>query len=337
MATHNGARYLEEQLASFVAQARPPDELVVSDDGSVDATLDILERFAEGAPFPVRIHRTDERLGFAQNFNRALLRCSGDLIFLSDQDDYWLPDKIRTVADIAARDPQHAVFVNDAVLTDSALAPTSLTALGQHRAAGLSEHAFVKGCCVAVRASFLSWILPIPEGYPSHDRWIVQFAERLGRRRIIETPPLQLYRRHPTTASAADMAQPRAVSRLRFMRARLRANLERDYAEVLEARRRQTCLMLDRAQSRLRTAAGTDELLERLVADLKHQCDTLDVRLRLLRTGRLKRLLPIAGMVLSGRYRRFYGGVWTALQDTILAKGSPPACNESAAPPPART
>lgn len=109
------------------------------------------------------------------------------------------------------------------------------------------------------------------------------------------------------------------------MRARLMANLRCDYAEVLETRRRRTWLMLDRAQSRVETAAGTDELLERFVADLKRQCDILDVRLRLLRTTRLKRLLPIAGMVLSGRYGRYHRGVWTALQDAVLAKGSPPA------------
>lgn len=328
MATYNGARYLEEQLASFVAQARLPDELVVSDDGSVDATLDILQQFAERSPFPVRIHRNHESLGYARNFNKALLHCSGDLILLSDQDDYWLPDKIRTVADIAAQHPQHTVFVNDAVLTDGVLAPTGLTALRQLRAFGLSQRTLALGCCVAVRASFLSWILPIPDRYSAHDGWIVEFADRLGQRLIIETP-LQLYRRHPTATSSilhgdADRFQPKAVSRLAFMRARLLANFQRDYAAVLEARRQRTRHMLDRAQSRLETGEATEELLERFVVDLKRQCETLDVRLRLLRTARVKRLLPIAGLILSGRYRHC-GGVWIAVQDAILAKGSPPA------------
>ena len=64
MATYNGAKYLQEQLESFLSQTRQPDELIVCDDGSGDATLDILERFRQSAPFAVQIHRNETRLGF---------------------------------------------------------------------------------------------------------------------------------------------------------------------------------------------------------------------------------------------------------------------------------
>ena len=93
VATHNGERYLDEQLESFVRQRRPPDEVVVGDDGSTDGTLAILDRFRRSAPFPVTVLR-HERTGLAANFLRTMDVSHGDVIAFSDQDDVWDPRKI---------------------------------------------------------------------------------------------------------------------------------------------------------------------------------------------------------------------------------------------------
>jgi glycosyl transferase family 2 len=98
MATYNGARFLEPQLASIAAQTRLPDELVVCDDQSSDDTVEIVERFASRAPFEVRVVRNPERLGFAGNFLHAARLSRGDLIAWSDQDDVWLPEKLAVCA-----------------------------------------------------------------------------------------------------------------------------------------------------------------------------------------------------------------------------------------------
>src|SRR3954454_9678676 len=92
LASYNGARFIDEQLASLAAQTRPPDELVVCDDGSTDDTLDHVERFAATAPFEVRIVRNAENLGFSGNFQRVLALVRGDIVFICDQDDIWYPD-----------------------------------------------------------------------------------------------------------------------------------------------------------------------------------------------------------------------------------------------------
>lgn len=94
MATYNGERYLREQLDSLAAQTYPPAELVVTDDGSKDATLEILEQFAASAPFPVRVFRNEKNLGYGSNFMRAASLCTGDLISFADQDDKWYPEKL---------------------------------------------------------------------------------------------------------------------------------------------------------------------------------------------------------------------------------------------------
>lgn len=195
LATYNGASYLQEQLQSFMDQTRLPEELVVTDDCSTDETLEILERFSQMAPFDVFIYKNHKNLGYCGNFNQALLKTSGDLVFLSDQDDVWFPDKIEKLVDLAAGDTHSMVFMNDAALTDSELVDSGLTKLGQIRAAGFSESNFVMGCCAVVKREFLDFCLPIPEGFNAHDNWVVGMSIGMFRRRI-HNEVLQYYRRH---------------------------------------------------------------------------------------------------------------------------------------------
>jgi glycosyltransferase involved in cell wall biosynthesis len=94
MATYNGERFIREQLDSLAAQTLPPCELVVTDDGSTDATLAIIEEFCQTAPFPVHVHRNESRLGYADNFLKAASLCEGEFVAFCDQDDVWSKEKI---------------------------------------------------------------------------------------------------------------------------------------------------------------------------------------------------------------------------------------------------
>jgi rhamnosyltransferase len=94
LATFNGERYLEELLASLVAQTSRPLELLVGDDGSDDATLEIVAGFARTAPFPVTFTRNTVRLGFADNFLTLARSAIGSVVAFCDQDDIWHPTKI---------------------------------------------------------------------------------------------------------------------------------------------------------------------------------------------------------------------------------------------------
>ena len=114
MATYNGARYLRAQLQSFVDQTRQPDELIIKDDCSTDGTETIVREFGKTAPFKVEFHRNQQNLGYCGNFNAALMRATGDLVFLSDQDDVWFPEKIEHMIGVAERHPEALVVMNDA-------------------------------------------------------------------------------------------------------------------------------------------------------------------------------------------------------------------------------
>ncbi len=200
MATYNGARYLQEQLDSFVTQTRPPDELVVCDDCSSDATIDILESFRRGAPFDVRITRNSTRFGYSENFGRAISRCDGDIIFLSDQDDVWLSGKIDTVCHVFEENPGLLVVVNDAELTDKDLNRNGLTVAGQILAVGRSVSDFNFGCCISFRSKMKPLIIPSPLANGGHDGWINTIGVMLNSR-IFVANVLQYYRRHDTNAS----------------------------------------------------------------------------------------------------------------------------------------
>src|ERR671927_271278 len=102
MCTYNGARFVREQLASIAAQTRPPDELVVCDDCSTDATLECIREFARTAPFPVRVVENEKNAGSTKNFERAVELCEGDFIALADQDDVWLPEKLQRLEEVLA-------------------------------------------------------------------------------------------------------------------------------------------------------------------------------------------------------------------------------------------
>jgi glycosyltransferase involved in cell wall biosynthesis len=93
MATLNGAKYLTEQLASLQNQTMPPRRLIVSDDGSTDATPQILREFATRASFDVTIVAGPQQ-GYAENFWSAAKLADTKYLAWSDQDDVWSPQKI---------------------------------------------------------------------------------------------------------------------------------------------------------------------------------------------------------------------------------------------------
>ena len=97
IATYNGARYIGEQLASILKQLSAEDEVVVSDDGSTDGTLDIVRSFNDRR---IRIVDGPRRHSPTLNFEWALRNAKGEYIFLADQDDVWLPDKLKAATDM---------------------------------------------------------------------------------------------------------------------------------------------------------------------------------------------------------------------------------------------
>jgi len=202
MCTWNGAAYVEEQLVSIAAQTRRPDEVVICDDASNDATPRVLERFSVTAPFTVRIFRNRERLGTTRNFEQAIKRCTGDVIFLSDQDDVWRPEKIAVLAERFVRDIRIGCLFTDAALHGGTLwehigfDESERSRVHRGKAFDvLIRHNVATGATMAFRAKWRDTLLPIPEEIV-HDRWIALILSAASRVDCIEQPLID-YRAHP--------------------------------------------------------------------------------------------------------------------------------------------
>jgi glycosyltransferase involved in cell wall biosynthesis len=118
LCTYNGAKYLKEQLDSIGRQTRLPDELVICDDRSTDGTPGIVSQFAAEARFPVAFTVNKVNLGATKNFEKAIGRCTGDIILQSDQDDVWLDKKLELIEGIFLNNPDVRAIFSDAEVVD---------------------------------------------------------------------------------------------------------------------------------------------------------------------------------------------------------------------------
>lgn len=194
--TYNGEQYIEQQLRSILTQIATDDEVIVSDDGSTDNTLKIVDSIGDKR---VRIRHSNAHY-FRDNFVEAMQEAKGDIIFLSDQDDVWLPGKYeRCVKELAEV---------DLVCTNSKMTDAELNVIEPdffriyHSGPGVFKNAMNNtyyGSCMAFRRSLLRLALPMPPTHEiGHDIWLGLVAEMTGTVRFIDTPYL-LYRRHGAT------------------------------------------------------------------------------------------------------------------------------------------
>ena len=184
LCTHNGSRFLREQLDSLVQQTRSPAELVVCDDCSTDDTIAILQEFRADAGIPVRILQNSRRLGSTRNFEQAMSLSSGEFIAFCDQDDRWAPEKLQKLSDVLTGDPFLGGVFSDADLIDENSLPIGTRLFAKHRftrerqhrflcnpTALLLKHPVVTGSTLMLRASMRRYCLPIPESWV-HDGWL---------------------------------------------------------------------------------------------------------------------------------------------------------------------
>lgn len=299
MATYNGGAFLKEQLQSFADQARRPDELVVCDDGSTDDTLTIVEAFAAGAPFPVIVERNPANLGYTANFSKAASGCTGDVIFLSDQDDRWYPGKIQRVMQVMSGGK--AVVTNNSQLV-AADGTAWGTTLGNLKALGLSDIELTNGSCTAMSRAFANLALPFPSRIP-FDHWVTMLGIVLEVRAVIEEP-LQIYRRHGANTSQ-PVAARRKPTRLDYFRLHGFKDPRPGWAFEIEFAA--TCAERIQERRELATALAGPDAVAAALEKLKAMRDRYRRRLEVIARPRSRRPGMILGLWRSGFYNDFAG------------------------------
>ena len=222
IATFNGALHLAEQLQSILTQLGTDDEVVISDDGSTDDTLTVARSIAQSSRTPIRIFTNDStEHGYTPNFENAFRHAQGDYIFISDQDDVWLPGKVEAMLH-ALRDEHYDLCVSNARITDASLHVTHddyFAARGVHRSllGNIFKFGYL-GCCMALTRRQLQRSLPFPGNrlYCTHDNWLFLHAKAHHRVCILQQPFL-LYRRHGHTQSTGALNAHKPLSfRIRY-------------------------------------------------------------------------------------------------------------------------
>tara|TARA_R110000744_G_scaffold89196_1_gene173545 strand:+ start:16008 stop:16691 length:684 start_codon:yes stop_codon:yes gene_type:complete len=220
MAVFNGEKFIREQLDSILLQLGEHDEVVISDDGSTDQTLSIIKAYNDAR---ISIYHSGKR-SIIKNFENCLKRATGDVIFLSDQDDIWFPKKVVTV--LSYMDEYDLVFSNASVFNENTEQSYLLYSKTGTRT-GLLRN-FVKnnyiGATMAFKRGVKDKALPFPPDIYMHDAWLAMVAETKGKTFFIEEP-LIYYRRHGNNASETGEKSSNTFSEKMRMRYNLASSL----------------------------------------------------------------------------------------------------------------
>ena len=321
LCTFNGEKYLEEQLMSILNQSKMVHELVVYDDGSTDNTPIILENFKSKAPFPVYLNFNKKNLGVIRNFELCLKACSGEYIFLCDQDDYWESSKVAVQLAYLQKNPDKmAVFSNAHLMDDSSnlIGETSFERIqfgpGTQELFKKKSGAFelllngylVTGAALLIRKSIINRILPFPEIIPEliHDAWIGFYLSMFDELGFI-TDPLIKYRTHTNQQVGLVGKERKITIKDRFIRGR-QARLERIEKKMIHAQRLS------------HTISQLENIPSDIIRRLEKRYKFYEFRLRLPKL-RVLRFFPILIQFLNGHYKENENGKYyrTALSDLV--------------------
>ena len=321
MCTYNGAEFLPAQLQSIIAQSRPPDEIVICDDGSADDTRPLLEKFAAESPVPIKLHFNEQNLGSVKNFEKAIGLCISEVIALSDQDDVWRSDKLQLIEEAFNKSPSAGLVFSDAEIVDENLKPLNRRMWGE---VGFDAHKrkllrtgralevlipgwTVTGATMAFRSQFVKLSLPIPEEIAMiHDGWIALTIAAVADVVALDEPLLQ-YRQHDRQQIGAP--------------ARKETSAEVGGMKAIET-----------AFRRSNSSTELHKILETLEARLVDQAGDYDTRKALSFVGdysfhltvranlpqrRLNRVPSILRELISLRYHEYANGFKSAAKDLV--------------------
>jgi glycosyltransferase involved in cell wall biosynthesis len=315
--TYNGAEFLPAQLESIIAQTRLPDQIVICDDGSTDATQSCINQFATHAAVPVSTKFNTYNLGSVKNFEQAITLCTGDVIALSDQDDVWHENKLEVIGTAFERNPKTGLVFSDAQIVDENLNPLNRRMWEE---VGLDAHKqklvahgraldvlitgwTVTGATMAFRSEYRNLALPIPTDIQMiHDGWIALTVASVADVVMLDEPLIK-YRQHEHQQIGAPKQQLKALQ-----------------PSVLEAFKRSN------------PATELHQILDTLEQRLMDHKDEFDCRKALSFAGdysrhldaranlperRLNRVPTILRELLSWRYHEYANGFKSAAKDLV--------------------
>lgn len=189
IATYNGAKFIEEQFDSILAQSVQPDEVIITDDGSKDNTREIVQQYIDDHGLNAVWHLliNERNKGYAKNFLDGAMNTTGDIIFFCDQDDIWTNDRIKKMSDVMDSNPSINLLCSNlepfyyeedtrkwskkdlkVMKTDGSIEICELTPAYFHLKRS--------GCTMCIRKKFLEEIMPYWTANWPHDDFVWKMA-----------------------------------------------------------------------------------------------------------------------------------------------------------------
>jgi len=300
LCSYNGSGFIPEQLESILEQTSAADEIVLSDDGSTDGTLEVAEIVLAHAAGTRRVLRNAHALGVTANFEQAIRATTGDLIVLSDQDDVWHADRIeRALAEFDSR-PDLTFLFTDARMVDSEGEPLgyslfdALEISDDDRRLIHAGRAFevllrrnlATGATVMFRRSVLEAALPFPGGWV-HDEWVAIIAAATGRVDMLEEQLID-YRQHGN--NQIGMREP---------------GLRQKVRRVLQPRGNRNIELAERTRVLVDRLAELGDLVDRAALTSARGKLRIERSRAALPANRLARIVPVLREARSGDYERY--------------------------------
>lgn len=205
LVSYNGEKYIKKQIESILNQTHFVDEIIISDNGSVDKTIEIIKSFSNNRikVFHNLSNEKNTRKKIIQNVEYSLNQAQGNFIFLADQDDIWFLKKVEIMMEYLK---ENTLVISDAVLIDENenIISDSFFKLSQFKfnfPFDLIRNPY-SGCAMAFKKELLEFAIPFPKSVPLHDIWLGNVAKYFFSVAVINKP-LMYYRRHSENASSA--------------------------------------------------------------------------------------------------------------------------------------
>lgn len=210
MCTYNGEKFLKEQIDSILNQTQEVNEIIICDDVSTDATVGILKGYEQLYPNIFKIYYNNKNIRSNKNFEKAIKLCSGDLVFLADQDDVWATNKVKDTKLFFKENPSvEGVFSNANLIDEDGNSFTNKslwdnTVYDESILKNNSDiqkyitfaHSIVTGATFCFKKISKEFIFPFPDREVFlHDEWI---SLLLSKRNTLASNPKKLisYRVH---------------------------------------------------------------------------------------------------------------------------------------------
>ncbi len=211
IATYNGEKYIKEQLNSILTQLKKDDEIIISDDGSTDKTVEIIKTYVDPR---MKFFLNTNGKGPIKNFENAIGKAVGDFIFLSDQDDLWNNTKVEEILTAFSSDEDLTMIFSNADIIDEDGVSKGYSFFKDNNANDKSIiKSFFKnqflGCTIAFKSELRSKILPFPSKIPMHDWWIGILNLHYGKVLFLNKNLIS-YRRHNnnvTSESSSNLSK----------------------------------------------------------------------------------------------------------------------------------